>query len=384
MSNPAPAWRIVEVPAPPVGADWEWEWRWVYQGYSRIRQAVELETWGHHDRWAPTPILMAFLADNPWKRNTLVAAVRDDADGSDHTAVLGVAEIGLPQQDDEHLAFVSVSVHPDHRAQGIGTALADAADTWVARTGRTVAVSWSAHAPEPDPGPGVVTAPTGSGRVDTTDAAARFALRRGFALEQVARASTLPVPDTTSDVEQHLAAAVAAAGDDYVVHTWNRTVPAEFHERLAVLWARMSTDAPHAAVETEAQQWDAARVAAHLEEQAQAHQQVLLTAAEHAPTGALTAFTELALPDFDEVDFGFQGDTLVISDHRGRRLGMLVKATNLLAMMADRPKIRRIHTFNAEENTFMLSINVALGFRGAGVLATWQRHDVPGSDAAAR
>lgn len=380
MTAPAPVptirgMRIIEVPSPPPGADWEWEWRWVYQGYSRIRQAVELETWGHHDRWAPTPILMAFLTSSPWRHNTLLAAVRDDADGSDHTAVLGVAEINQPQQDDQHLSFVNVSVHPEARSQGVGSALASAADAWVAATGRTVTICWTAHAPEPEPGPGVVTAPTGSGRIPSDAVDARFALHRGFELEQVVRASTLQVPETPSDVEHHRVEAAAAAGADYVVHTWVRTVPAEFHERLAVLWKRMSTDAPSAGIEVNEQRWDAERVAAHLEEQAQARQQLFITAVEHVPTGVLAAFSELAIPDFDEVDFGFQGDTLVIADHRGRRLGMLVKAVNLLALVRDRPKVRRIHTFNAEENAYMLAINVALGFRGAGVLATWQRHD---------
>jgi GNAT superfamily N-acetyltransferase len=292
--------------------------------------------------------------------------------------VLGVAQVTLPLQDDDRTAFVSVSVRPGFRGQGIGRALAAAVDDVLDAEGRTTAIASTMQAPEPAPGPGVVTAPTGSGRVSLETPDAVFATSRGFTLEQVARVSQLDVPAAGSagvaNVEQLLAAAAEHAGPEYRTHTWNRTVPQEWLAPLAVPWGRMSTDVPHADLDTFEEKWDADRVAAMLEQQTEAHQQTLITAVEHVPTGDLVAFTLLSLPDFEEVDFGFQGDTLVLAEHRGRRLGMLAKATNLLAMIADRPRIRRVHTMNAEENSFMLAINVALGFRGVGVLPTWQRH----------
>ncbi|MEN0128527.1 MAG: hypothetical protein AAGC49_03745, partial [Brevundimonas sp.] len=86
----------------------------------------------------------------------------------------------------------------------------------------------------------------------------------------------------------------------------------------------------------------------------------------------LAAYTIIGSPKV-EVPFSFQEDTLVHADHRGRRLGMLVKAANLAALHERCPWIERVHTTNAQENEFMLAINVALGFRAAGVHAVWQK-----------
>ena len=59
--------------------------------------------------------------------------------------------------------------------------------------------------------------------------------------------------------------------------------------------------------------------------------------------------------------------------HRGNRLGMLVKILNLRRLAAEHPSVERILTFNAAENSHMLAINVALGFRPAGYDGEWQR-----------
>ena len=39
---------------------------------------------------------------------------------------------------------------------------------------------------------------------------------------------------------------------------------------------------------------------------------------------------------------------------------------------AERPAVRRVGTWIAEENSYMLAINVALGFRPAGGSGEWQ------------
>ena len=63
--------------------------------------------------------------------------------------------------------------------------------------------------------------------------------------------------------------------------------------------------------------------------------------------------------------------------HRILSIGRLVerKGVDLAvrALAELRPTVRRISTWNAEENAWMLAINVALGFRPAGGSAVWQR-----------
>ena len=69
-----------------------------------------------------------------------------------------------------------------------------------------------------------------------------------------------------------------------------------------------------------------------------------------------------------------QDDTFVLSGHRGRGLGLVLK-TAVLRMLADRPGRRRIHTWNALDNAPMRRINAALGFRPVEVLLEMQLRD---------
>lgn len=369
---------IVRAPAVPATIDHPDAW--AYEGFSRIRRLAEQQTMGHTDRWAPTLVMLGFLAPTPWQRTMLLLALREGSGGGERAVgdpddVLGVAEVRLPLHDNLHAGTVFVTVHPHHRGRGIGSALLDAAERDLVARGRTTALSWNTFAPEPPPGRGSMTAPTGAGRVPSGSPDARFPLGRGFRLEQVARLSQLDVPTSVrsrATVVRLRDDAAVHAGADYRLHVFDRDVPEDWLAPFAALWTRMSTDIPTAEVDLGEDVWDAERVVGHLRTMREAHQQLLITAAEHVPTGDLVAFTVLQIPEPD-VPFGFQDDTLVIAGHRGHRLGMLIKATNLLELVRRRPGVRRVHTDNAAENRWMLAINVALGFRGVGVTAAWQK-----------
>lgn len=83
------------------------------------------------------------------------------------------------------------------------------------------------------------------------------------------------------------------------------------------------------------------------------------------------------VPDLPEA--AFQYNTIVRADHRGHRLGMLVKADNLRTLVEAYPRVRRLHTWNAGENRHMLAINEAMGFEVASVEGAWQRKLVAGT-----
>ena len=69
---------------------------------------------------------------------------------------------------------------------------------------------------------------------------------------------------------------------------------------------------------------------------------------------------------------GRQGDTGVLSAHRGHALGRWLKAENLRRALTHQPGIEVIETYNAESNPHMLAINVEMGFRPHRSFSTWQ------------
>jgi len=271
-------------------------------------------------------------------------------------------------------------VDPQHRRRGIGTAMWEAALAVARAEGRRVIMSDSSFATEPPPGPDALESPTGSGRVPLHDDATAFALHRGFTLEQVMRHSTLTLP-VPPEVLDPLRAAAVGRSAGYRVHLWTDEVPDEWIDQFAVLETRMSTDAPTGGLELQEDPWDAERVRTASRDFHDRGQGYVIAAAEHTASGTLAAFSMVAYPH-DRPEVVFQEDTLVLREHRGRSLGMLVKVAVLDELARARPSSRRVHTWNAQENAHMLAINVALGFAPASVDAEWQLTLEPEADAA--
>jgi RimJ/RimL family protein N-acetyltransferase len=159
----------------------------------------------------------------------------------------------------------------------------------------------------------------------------------------------------------------ASAG--YELVTWRDRTPDELLDDRALLERRMSTDAPHGDLPVEEEQWDGARVREYEGSHVARGRTVLSAGAVR--DGRLVAFSDLQVPLADPRQ-AQQGGTLVLREHRGRRLGSLVKAA-VLRELATMPEVRRIRTFNSDGNAPMVAVNEALGFRPAGQLSTWSR-----------
>jgi GNAT superfamily N-acetyltransferase len=268
-----------------------------------------------------------------------------------------------------HLAAVNIGVRPGARRHGIGQALLDLALRTTRAAGRTVVSASTTYGPEPLPGPGALTAATGSGRIPADAAATRFALRNGFTFEQVDRYSVVALPVDPARLAA-LADSARAHAAGYRVLIWQDEVPEQWIDQFAVLESRMSTDAPSGGLDVTEVVWTAQQIR-EAGERAHAKGRGFLVAAA-ACGDALAAFTNVEYP-LDRPSVVFQHDTLVLREHRGRRLGLLVKTALLAELARIRPGARRLHTWNAQENEHMLAINVALGFAPAGVEANWQR-----------
>lgn len=346
---------------------------WPIHGSAAVRRAAELDRQGHDDLASRAPAILATLQMQTYRRNVEIVLVPDDVATPTADDVVGYGYASMPLTSNPHLAVVYIEVHPDHRGRGAGTALLAEVERIAADGGRTVLISWTEQIGEPELGsPDALVPPTGNGRVRASEPCHRMALNRGYVLEQAERYSVLKLPVDPELLASLHDDAAARAGSDYRLHTWAGSTPPDRIDQVAVLHTRMSTDAPSAGLALDEDPWDADRVRTADERLVRSGMGSLTTAVEHVPSGELAGYTRLEFP-LDRPEAAFQEDTLVLAAHRGHRLGMLMKAHQLRALPQERPDVRRIHTWNAEENSYMLAINVALGFRPTGVAGSWQK-----------
>lgn len=334
---------------------------------ARIRNLVYREISGRDDHRLPADELLPFCRSDQDERRMLWLVM------SDATAV-GRVGVGLPQENGSRVAFWFIELRRDVWGRGFGSAAYALVERTAHQHGRTVLQSWAEHPAAPGPR---LAAPTGYEDVPV-DHAARFLLHRGYTLEQIERISALELPGSQADVDRLLAQARDASGD-YRVVRWFAPTPPEWADGYAWLKSRMATDAPAAGLEFDEEIWDAQRVARHDAQYVEPGRTLLVTAAEHIATGQLCAFNELAIGK-DRTEATHQHDTLVLTEHRGHRLGMLVKCDALRTWRDVAPRSPRVITYNAEENRPMLAINEAIGFAPIAYEGAWKKvleNDVP-------
>jgi GNAT superfamily N-acetyltransferase len=276
---------------------------------------------------------------------------------------------------DRTTSDVAVAVLPEHRGRGIGRALRERVERIVLDAGCRTLTGFTMHRAEPSGAP--IPSPAGVGAVGSDDPASRFVVAAGYRLGQTARTSALDAAAAAPALAGHLADARRAAGDAYRVVSWVDATPEDRLDDLALLRTRMSTDVPQGDLPQAEDPWDAERVREAEARRASSGRTGIVTAVEHVATGRLVGFTEIAVtgggPRSDGHAYAYQQDTLVLAEHRGHRLGMLLKVENLRLLAREAPEVDRIVTWNADENRPMLAVNEALGFRHVATSGSWLR-----------
>lgn len=332
-----------------------------FAAVTELMNAASREAWGNDDfRIAPESLLGASLPSPLRKRVYLTARSGG--------AVIGMAALNFPLTDNTHAAMLNIVTDQAFRGRGVGSALLAAAQHAAASEGRRVLMGETEH-PLPPEGTAQATeagvpAATGTGEVPR-DGRAGFALLHGFGLEQVERLSRL-------DLAGIAAGSVTAAPDGYELLSWRGPCPEELVDSYARLRQAMSTDAPLGAMDIEEEVWDAARVRELEGKAVRMEADTLVSAARSVRTGELAGHTMLMVYN-ENPEIAYQEDTLVLRAHRGHGLGMVLKSANLLRLRREFPETERVYTWNAAENTHMLAINVALGFRPVGYSGEWQK-----------
>jgi GNAT superfamily N-acetyltransferase len=333
-----------------------------FEAMAALRNVVEAEGFGTTElNYSAAELLPVWLNTKYDPKRMFVGRVGD-------TVVARATYETLLDDGDDH-AWIGVQVLPGWRRLGIGTALADQLETLAAAENRHELIVYTVSSDAAGPR---LTAPTGFGSVPRRNPEVRFLLARGYRLEQIERGSRLALPVNHAIVRRFQAEAAAHAGPDYTVHCWSNSTPPPWRDDLALLYTRMSTDAPTAGLEEPEDVWTAQRLTDEETFRSTSPRRVLTAAALHEPSGHLVAFTQLSVPAENDRSVG-QEDTLVLREHRGQRLGMLLKTANLEYLAQEAPGHPSVTTFNAEENRHMLAVNEALGFVPMGSEGAWKR-----------
>ena len=350
------------IPEHPNGAGWT-----DFAASVHVKNAVEMFAYGTDElTFTAEELLPAWHTLEHAPRRLLVAR----AEGQ----IVGRAVYETLAEPSSDYAWLSVEVLPHFRRRGIGGALAARLEAIADAENRANRVVYAVSPEHVDRGESAerLMAPTGFGSVPLANPEVQFLLHRGYRLEQVERGSRLELPvdpDVLAELER---TAARHAGDDYALVSWTGRTPERWLEDFAELYTRMSTDAPTAGLEEPEDVWTVERLIADQDAGAAGPRTALVTAILHRPSGHLAGFTELSVPA-GSARAASQEDTLVLREHRGRRLGMLLKIANLKQLGQAFPLVPSVTTFNAEENRHMLSVNEALGFVPMGYEGAWRR-----------
>ncbi|MFD7086291.1 MULTISPECIES: GNAT family N-acetyltransferase [unclassified Streptomyces] len=265
-------------------------------------------------------------------RNVHLAAVGQDG------SYEGVASLLLfTDETNRHTAFLdALVVRPDARRRGIGATLWTAIRAELAAQGRS-SVS-------------TVLELGGAGEAFVDSLGFTNVLRLGWYVQRVAQAlEEVPQPA--------LPEGLRFAG-------WSGVVPDGTAEAFARAHdARRDVSGPSRQLDERTPSWDVERVrtAARLIEQRGG---VVLTSAvlDTERDDAVVAYTELVLTAPSDTR-ALQYDTVVVPTHRGRGLGRAVKRHLLGRLSELHPGVREIRTTVADDNTSILAMNEALGYR---------------------
>ena len=271
---------------------------------------------------------------------------------TDQGSAVGWYRLELPVRENADQAYLNLVVHPAGRRRGLGRALLQHAAGRAAANGRIV-LNGAAR----DGSPG--------------EAFARVAGAKP-GLVEVQRVLDIGKLEQGKLAGLRGPAERAAAG--YSLVSWVGPVPEEYIEQTAAVYNGMA-DAPRDA-EISHEAWDAQRVRERVNGlRPQYGMRDYAVAARHEDTGELAGLTEVSVDPADP-GWGFQVFTVVRREHRGHRLGLLLKIAMMELLATTEPQLERIVTWNGQSNEHMIAVNEAMGYTVFGPPATGFRLDV--------
>jgi len=263
----------------------------------------------------------------------------------------------LPLKHDLDTVLTEINVPPGHRGRGVGSALWDWAASRAKVDGRSI-FQVEVNIPE--------------GQTARTWAGAVFAERRNFTIGNVEDRLIVGLPFAAHLLADLEASVAGLTG--YRTVSWVDACPQEHLQSFADLNTEMSTDVPTGTVTRDVVVYEPERI--RLSEQRMAPNWTTLTTLAVAEDGTPVGYTSMFLPRTGS-DYVLQDDTLVLAARRGRRLGTLLKVTNLrqLERLPFDVIARRtvLQTYTAKNNVPMQKVNARFGFRPVEAMYEYER-----------
>ena len=262
---------------------------------------------------------------------------------------VGTAQINTSEWDNLELAWLGLSIHPDHRRRGHGSAALEMLHDECRRLGRPLVGldGWD------------------------DDAARGFAAAVGYEKKSQAINRRQDLHELGADfLEAAYAEAEPMAHDYELVRIAGRS-QTDLHDELAAVSASIN-DAPLDDLEVEDEVYTPKRIRDFEHAQTEGGNRLYRVVARHTGTGELAGHTVVTV-DTERPEIGAQEDTTVVRSHRGHRLGLLLKADLCRWLLAVEPQLRTLDTWNAESNGHMIGVNARLGYRAVGRVLEFQR-----------
>lgn len=263
---------------------------------------------------------------------------------------VAVLEVDMPTRDNRHLVWGGIVVHPDHRRLGHGTALVADLVRRTLEAGRSTV--WLGCA-EDDLG------------------ARAFLEANGFhyASHDARRRQLLAEVD--AEVIDGLYERAREAASAYEIQRLAPPYADELLEQLVDVTAAIN-DAPMGDLTFEDEVFDLARLRDIEAARLGRGDHLYRIAARHKETGVIGGHTVMVVNPL-QPSYGSQGDTAVHRDHRGHRLGLLLKIEMMRWLAEVEPQITEITTWNHADNRYMIDVNEAIGYRLSRVFAAYER-----------
>lgn len=290
-----------------------------------------------------TPASMAGYLRYGWDREPGVPYL-GRVDGE----VVAIGLLEVTERDNRHFAWFDLTVVPDRRRRGHGSAMLAHLVAEARRRGRTTA---------------------GMG-ADDHPALEGFAKHHGYDLAyvEVERRQYLERIDWPAVTAAYDAALPYA--QDYTFERRGFPSPPGELAEIAELTAAIN-DAPTDDLDLEDEVYTADRIRDYETAQLGRGHRMYRVVARHRD-GHLAGHTVVGV-ESDRPGVGGQHDTAVAPGHRGHRLGLLLKVEMLRWLQEAEPDLDHVDTGNAGTNAHMIAVNELLGYEVMSPVACYQR-----------